>query len=369
MAVSSGTTSLSVVFAILALGIFAPRVKADQRAFFVFGDSLVDSGNNNYLATTARADAPPYGIDHPTHRPTGRFSNGYNIPDLISMRMGSEPTLPYLSPELNGKKLLIGANFASAGIGILNDTGIQFVNIVRIPLQLEYFKQYQQRVSALIGAAKTKQLVNNALVLMTLGGNDFVNNYYLIPLSARSRQYSIEDYVPFIISEYRKILLRLHDLGARKVLVTGTGPLGCVPSELAQHSRNGECATELQKAASLYNPQLDAMLSSLNDELGSHVFIGANTKQMHNDFMSNPAAYGFVTAKIACCGQGPYNGIGLCTAMSNLCPNRDLYAFWDAFHPSEKANRIIVDQIMTGSTEYMKPMNLSTILDLDSNNW
>jgi len=46
------------------------------RAFFVFGDSLVDSGNNDFLATTARADAPPYGIDFPTHRPTGRFSNG-----------------------------------------------------------------------------------------------------------------------------------------------------------------------------------------------------------------------------------------------------------------------------------------------------
>lgn len=54
------------------------------RTFFVFGDSLVDNGNNNYLITTARADSPPYGIDYPSHRPTGRFSNGYNIPDLIS---------------------------------------------------------------------------------------------------------------------------------------------------------------------------------------------------------------------------------------------------------------------------------------------
>jgi len=36
--------------------------------------------------------------------------------------------LPYLDPELNGERLLVGANFASAGIGILNDTGIQFVS-------------------------------------------------------------------------------------------------------------------------------------------------------------------------------------------------------------------------------------------------
>lgn len=58
--------------------------KAEARAFFVFGDSLVDNGNNDFLATSARADSPPYGIDYPTHRPTGRFSNGLNIPDLIS---------------------------------------------------------------------------------------------------------------------------------------------------------------------------------------------------------------------------------------------------------------------------------------------
>lgn len=75
---------------------------------------------------------------------------------------------------------------------------------------------------------------------------------------------------------------------------------------------------------------------------------------------------GFVTSKVACCGQGPYNGIGLCTPASNLCPNRDIFAFWDPFHPSERANRLIVDRFMTGSTQYMNPMNLSTIIALDS---
>lgn len=48
--------------------------------------------------------------------------------DGVGQQIGSEPILPYLSPQLNGQKLLVGANFASAGIGILNDTGIQFVN-------------------------------------------------------------------------------------------------------------------------------------------------------------------------------------------------------------------------------------------------
>eukprot|EP00258_Populus_trichocarpa_P023207 XP_024439226.1 GDSL esterase/lipase At5g33370 [Populus trichocarpa] len=366
MASYSSACSSYWVISGLALVLGAIVHQADARAFLVFGDSLVDSGNNNYLATTARADSYPYGIDYPTHQATGRFSNGLNIPDLISEQIGSESPLPYLSPELRGQKLLVGANFASAGIGILNDTGIQFLNIIRMHRQLEYFQQYQQRVGALIGAEKAKRLVNQSLILLTVGGNDFVNNYYLVPYSARSRQYDLPDYVKHLISEYKKILMRLYNLGARRVLVTGTGPLGCVPAELATRSTNGGCSAELQRAAALYNPQLESMIIDVNRKIGSDVFIAANTHQMHADFVSNPQAYGFTTSKIACCGQGPYNGLGLCTLLSNLCPNRELYAFWDPFHPSEKANKIIVQQIMTGSTRYMKPMNLSTIMALDS---
>lgn len=75
--------SVVVLGVVLALAALSAHTEAG-RAFFVFGDSLVDNGNNNYLATTARADSYPYGIDFPTHRPTGRFSNGLNIPDYIS---------------------------------------------------------------------------------------------------------------------------------------------------------------------------------------------------------------------------------------------------------------------------------------------
>ncbi|EOY10803.1 hypothetical protein QUC31_009817 [Theobroma cacao] len=366
MASSSTFFGLSMVLVfLLALESIAPL--AEARAFFVFGDSLVDSGNNNYLATTARADAPPYGIDYPSRRPTGRFSNGLNIPDLIGEQIGlSESPLPYLSPEFNGQKMLVGANFASAGVGILNDTGVQFVNIIRMSGQLEYFKEYKRRLTALVGSKQAHQLVSQALVLITVGGNDFVNNYYLVPYSARSRQYKLPDYVKFLISEYRRLLMRLYKLGARRVLVTGTGPMGCVPAELAMRGTNGGCSEELQRAASLYNPQLAQMLNGLNKNIGRDVFVSANTQKMHNDFVSDPRAFGFTTSQIACCGQGPYNGLGLCTRLSNLCPNRALYAFWDPFHPSEKANRLIVQQIMTGSTEYMNPMNLTTIMALDS---
>ncbi|PKI39080.1 hypothetical protein CRG98_040504 [Punica granatum] len=128
---------------------------------------------------------------------------------MTGRHLGSKSILPYLSPELTGQKLLVGANFASAGIGILNDTGLQFVNIIRMFQQLDYFQEHQQRVSEIIG------------------------------------QYSLSDYVWLLISEYKKLLMRLYDLGARRVLVTGTGPLGCAPVEIGLRSPDGHCAPEL----------------------------------------------------------------------------------------------------------------------------
>lgn len=50
-------------------------------ANFVFGDSLVDAGNNNYLATLSKANYDPNGIDFGS--PTGRFTNGRTIVDIV----------------------------------------------------------------------------------------------------------------------------------------------------------------------------------------------------------------------------------------------------------------------------------------------
>ncbi|KNA14163.1 hypothetical protein SOVF_110040 [Spinacia oleracea] len=363
---SASSLNAMLYIATLLIGLVSTKVEA-QRAFFVFGDSLVDNGNNNFLATTARADRPPYGIDS-SNGPTGRFSNGLNIVDLICEEIGTQPLLPYLDPRLTGDALLVGANFASAGVGVLDDTGIQFVNIIRIRHQLELFEQYQQRLAALIGEDEAQNRVEGALTLITLGGNDFINNYFVLPITARRIQFpNLQDYVNFVVSRYRIYLRSMYDLGLRRVLVTGTGPLGCVPGVLAsQGSQNGECAALPNQADALFNPALTQMLQDLNSEIGEDVFVASNTGGMLENFLANPQAYGFETSKIACCGQGPYNGLGLCTTLSNICPDRNVYAFWDAYHPTERANRFIVQQMMIGSVDHMSPMNLSTILAKDS---
>lgn len=63
----------------------APRQEIRKElvpAMFVFGDSLIDNGNNNNLPSFAKANYYPYGIDF-SGGPTGRFSNGYTIVDEI----------------------------------------------------------------------------------------------------------------------------------------------------------------------------------------------------------------------------------------------------------------------------------------------
>lgn len=50
--------------------------------FFIFGDSLVDNGNNNRILTLARANYRPYGVDFPQGA-TGRFTNGRTYVDAL----------------------------------------------------------------------------------------------------------------------------------------------------------------------------------------------------------------------------------------------------------------------------------------------
>lgn len=60
------------------------NAKPQVPCYFIFGDSLVDNGNNNDLETSAKTNHVPYGIDFPDG-PTGRFSNGRTMADFLGM--------------------------------------------------------------------------------------------------------------------------------------------------------------------------------------------------------------------------------------------------------------------------------------------
>lgn len=64
---------------------FAPNTVGEMvPAMYIFGDSLIDNGNNNDLTSFAKANYFPYGIDF-NGGPTGRFSNGYTMVDEIGL--------------------------------------------------------------------------------------------------------------------------------------------------------------------------------------------------------------------------------------------------------------------------------------------
>ena len=52
-------------------------------AIQAFGDSFLDTGNNNNLISITKSNFPPYGRDFPGAKPTGRFCNGRVISDMM----------------------------------------------------------------------------------------------------------------------------------------------------------------------------------------------------------------------------------------------------------------------------------------------
>ena len=91
MASRGGAFAAGALVLLLALAVQgAAERKPLVPAMFVFGDSLVDVGNNHHLPrcnASCRADYPRYGVDHPCHSPTGRFSNGYNLADQLGIHV------------------------------------------------------------------------------------------------------------------------------------------------------------------------------------------------------------------------------------------------------------------------------------------
>ena len=72
-----------LIFYLLFLMSKVEALNKKVSAVYVFGDSTVDPGNNNYIKTAFKSDFPPYGRDFAKKEPTGRFTNGKLATDFI----------------------------------------------------------------------------------------------------------------------------------------------------------------------------------------------------------------------------------------------------------------------------------------------
>ncbi|KAF3948294.1 hypothetical protein CMV_025690 [Castanea mollissima] len=329
-------------------------------ALFVFGDSLVDVGNNNFLSSLAKANYYPYGIDFTTG-PSGRFTNGETFVDMLGRMLGI-PYLPaFADPATVGTRVLNGVNYASAAAGILDETGRHYGQRFSLSQQVVNFQSITfNQLRTLMNGTNLSQYLAKSIAILVFGSNDYLNNYLLPSLYASSSIYSPPAYANLLLNRYTQQILALYSMGFRKFLLTGVGPLGCIPYQRASgQAQPGRCVDNVNQILGTFNEGLRSLVTQLNANHPNAMFLYGNAYTTFGDIINSPATYGFSVADKACCGiGGTYLGQITCLPMQMPCLNRSQYVFWDAFHPGEVANANLAWRAFSGSPTDCYPINV-----------
>ncbi|KAL1197744.1 GDSL esterase/lipase [Cardamine amara subsp. amara] len=319
-------------------------------ALIVFGDSIMDTGNNNDIHTLLKSNFPPYGQDFPGTIPTGRFSDGRVPSDFIAEKFGIAKTLPpYLGSNLKPNDLLKGVIFASGGSGYDPLTST-LLSVVSMSDQLKYFQEYLSKVKQHFGEEKVKFILEKSVFLVVSSSNDLSATYLV-----RSFEYDRNSYAEYLVELASKFIKELSGLGAKTIGVFSGVPVGCVP---AQRTLFGgferECFEDLNNMALYFNSKLSSSLDALNKKLpGKIIFIDVYETLL--DIIKKPTKYGFEVADKGCCGTGRIELAVLCNKLTPFtCSDPSTHVFFDSYHPSEKAYQIIVDKLMKKYIKYLK---------------
>lgn len=373
MATSANTQSLYSIFSLfvllfclmtsLVIRVFAepglgPEPRAPRNsvsAIFVFGDSTSDPGNNNHITTPFKSNFSPYGRDFPNHVATGRFTNGRLAADFIARYVGvKELVPPYLDESLSEDELLSGVSFASAGSGY-DPLTPRLSGVISMSTQLDYFKEYKTRIEKTMGVEQAREHIRKALFLVSAGTNDFVVNYYTVPL--RRRMYTVSQYQDFLVQNVHEFIKSLWELGARKIGVVGLPPMGCLPVVITLKSNSISqrgCIESLSSVARDYNQLLQTRLFGLElmlqDCVTKIVYVDAYSPMADMAHGTGNFNYSFEHVSSGCCGTGYLEASFLCNRASYVCPDSSKYMFWDAIHPTEM-------------TYYLLLRNLTTVID------
>ncbi|PIN10422.1 Triacylglycerol lipase [Handroanthus impetiginosus] len=326
-------------------------VKAESisvSAVLFFGDSTADSGNNNYITTPFRSNFSPYGRDFVNQTSTGRFTNGRLANDFIAKYVGIKDYVPpYLDPTLSIEELMSGVSFASAGSGF-DPLTPKISNVISLSDQLENFKEYRAKLEAAIGKDRTKEHFNNALFLVCAGTNDFVVNYFTIPI--RRRSYTIPSYMDFLLQESRKFLQGLLDQGARRIGVVGLPPMGCLPAVITLYADNPitkrDCISKFSFIARDYNQKLAIELRSMQLHLqpfGTRIAYLDVYGPVEDMILGRK--YDFEEVSSGCCGTGMLEASFMCNSRSSVCADAAKYVFWDSMHPTERSYDLLFQAV------------------------
>ncbi|XP_021847495.1 GDSL lipase [Spinacia oleracea] len=357
------TTNMFPTLALLATLLFlspSPSNAQYKPPLYVFGDSLYDDGMTLYNGVKgAGAEFWPYGETY-FKKPSGRYSDGRLIPDFVAQFAGLPFLQPYLLPGI--KDFTRGINFASAGACVLVELRPQTINLKR---QVDYFVQMVQKLKQQVGEGTANQLLSEAVYLFNIAGNDYVNllqkNVKKLPVSNFKRNQRIN----MVIGNLTTHIKTIYDQGGRKFAFQNLGPLGCMPSMKYMLNFKGTCAPEPQELAKLHNAKFAALAKRLQSQLpGFKYSIYDFYTSLYLRVIYGSSRYGFRESQTACCGSGSYNGDFTCQKKGytfSVCSNPSEYLWFDAAHPTDKANQAFSKEFWSGGSSLVAPYNLQQL--------
>ncbi|XP_062211718.1 GDSL esterase/lipase At5g55050-like [Phragmites australis] len=350
----SCSIAATIVAFLAAASLLAASAASPVPAVYVFGDSLADVGNNNHLLTLLKADFPHNGIDYPGKKATGRFSNGKNFPDFLADNLGLATSPPYLALSSSSSANYVnGVNFASGGAGVSNATNKD--QCISFDKQIEYYSSVYASLAQSLGQTQAAAHLSKSLFAITICSNDII--HYTKSSSANKASTPSQQFVDTLIQSLTGQLQRLYNLGARKILFLGTGPVGCCPS-LRELSSTKDCSAEANDLSVRYNAAAASLLSDMAARHPDMHYALFDASAALLRYINQPAAYGFSEVKAACCGLGDMNAKIGCTPVSFYCANRTSHVFWDFYHPTEATARKLTSTAFDGSAPLIFPMNI-----------
>lgn len=294
--------------AVLLSFLFPLRARATTYSqIYVFGDSLVDTGNLFELTFDKIPPSPPYF--------KGRFSNGPIWVEYLAENLNLS-----FDPE---------NDFAYGGA----TTGETNVTVPLAPGLLDQIARFTN---------SSENIDPNALYIIWAGSNDYLN----------------EDVTEIgqPIGNISTAIVALAADGAKNFLVPNLPDLGRLPS-----TKNTEISNQLNRLARFHNIALAGALKSLENSLGTNVDITlVDMNLLFKKIVNNPANFGFTNQNEAC--------LNFQTRV--VCDNPSEYAFWDILHPTTAVHKIMGEFAFSAldaeeAEQFSEPISRLTVLGSD----
>ena len=313
-----GIRALALLIALLCANAAQAATVLPYSSLFVFGDSLVDSGNARLatVGTATPAADPSQGYVN------GRFSNGPNFADYLSQALTGGPATAFLAG---------GSNFAVGG------ALTAFSPTERSRSFVPQFLTFD---------ASPQTIGSDSLVLVTFGGND---------VRSVLTNTGPVDFTP-AVNALVGGLNSLVGAGARNIVVTGLPDIGQLPRTFLDAAAAGDQTIPqiASERSTLLNARFAAATALVAQQTGANLqFFDLLGFEM--DVLADPAAFGLpagLNTTTSCQQAGAQAVLAGCAG----------YLYFDPIHPTTQVHAAIAQGIVAQLAAVPEPSTWAMML-------